>query len=509
MDRRVDGMAERRSVILSGLRLAAVATAVVLATTLPALAAVRAGAAKLVEFPIPTPASGPSGIAAGPDGNLWFAEQGVNAVGRITPGGAVTEFPLPRGCCVDGIAAGPDGNLWVTVGGGTAGRIGRLAPDGTYTDFALPSGHDGVSIAVGPDGNLWFTETPGNRIGRITTAGEIVEFKIPTAGGHPWDIAAGADGNLWFTEVDGNKIGRITIGGEITEFTIPTPLGDPWGIAAGPDGNVWFTESAAGKVGRITPAGAITEFAVRNGTPQGIAAGPDGNLWLANGTAIGRITPAGVYTEPVSSLTGGPRHVAVGPDGNLWLTENAGNAIGRVNVAASGTRYVLSLASGFVPATRALGPGDTARWVFAAPAGSFVTDASGMNLFSSGPLMPVSYYSFRFTAAGSYAYRDTLNPISTGRIKVAALASPPSGTTSTTFTVTWAAAAPPTGWVSDVSIKRPGATKFSGWKSGQTTTSAPFVPDARKGVYVFRARLRKLEDGTQSDWSPTASITVS
>ncbi|WP_439953445.1 virginiamycin B lyase family protein, partial [Escherichia coli] len=44
--------------------------------------------------PLPTPDSAPQGIAAGPDGGLWFTEVAADAVGRITTDGKVTEFPL-------------------------------------------------------------------------------------------------------------------------------------------------------------------------------------------------------------------------------------------------------------------------------------------------------------------------------------------------------------------------------------------------------------------------------
>jgi virginiamycin B lyase len=43
---------------------------------------------------------------------------------------------------------------------------------------------------------------------------------------------------LWFTEDSGNKIGRITPAGVITEFSIPTPNSRPYDIATGPDGNL-------------------------------------------------------------------------------------------------------------------------------------------------------------------------------------------------------------------------------------------------------------------------------
>ncbi|MEU7038521.1 hypothetical protein ABZ958_33310 [Streptomyces sp. NPDC046237] len=55
-------------------------------------------------------------------------------------------------------------------------------------------------IATGDDGALWFTETAADRIGRISTSGEITEFPLPDRAGRPHAIAPGADGALWFTE---------------------------------------------------------------------------------------------------------------------------------------------------------------------------------------------------------------------------------------------------------------------------------------------------------------------
>jgi hypothetical protein len=40
-----------------------------------------------------TPGGEPADIATGPDGNLWFTEQGlVGGIGRITPAGDITEY---------------------------------------------------------------------------------------------------------------------------------------------------------------------------------------------------------------------------------------------------------------------------------------------------------------------------------------------------------------------------------------------------------------------------------
>src|SRR5262245_45830415 len=83
----------------------------------------------ITEFPVPTTSSTPTTIVVGPDGNLWFTEQGADKIGRITPTGVVTEFTVPPpGSFPVGIAAGPDGNLWFTLAVGN--QIGRITPAG-------------------------------------------------------------------------------------------------------------------------------------------------------------------------------------------------------------------------------------------------------------------------------------------------------------------------------------------------------------------------------------------
>src|SRR5207244_7837169 len=107
-------------------------------------------------------------------------------------------------------------------------------------------------ITEGVDGNVWFAEQNGNNIGRITPAGAITEFPVPTANSKPVFITPGSDGNLWFTELSGNNIGRIKPSGVIKEFQVPTSNSGPAGISSGPDGNLWFTESSGNKIGRLT-----------------------------------------------------------------------------------------------------------------------------------------------------------------------------------------------------------------------------------------------------------------
>jgi hypothetical protein len=61
----------------------ATAMAIPTPTLVPTLTPVLPG--HVTEFAVPTPGSVPMRIVTGPDGNLWFTEQGANQIGRITP----------------------------------------------------------------------------------------------------------------------------------------------------------------------------------------------------------------------------------------------------------------------------------------------------------------------------------------------------------------------------------------------------------------------------------------
>lgn len=304
-----------------------------------------------------------SGIAPGPDGNLWFADlgcfgKGRCAIGRITPKGVIRAFTrgLNPGSIPWEIAPGPDGNLWFTDEGRTP-AIGRITPQGKITEFTrgLNTGSVPFEIVAGAHGDLWFTDqgsTPA--IGRITPRGRITELSLGLLPGSiPVGITAGRDGEEWFTDrgcswggSSGGScaIGRVGPQGRISEFTAGLRAGsNPLGIAAGPGGDVWFADSA-GAIGRVTPQGRITEFSkglYPASSPVGIAAGADGDVWFTDeGTdrpAVGRITPQGRITEYAGGLQedSQPAFITPGPDGKEWFTDEAGvAAIGRVFTGA-------------------------------------------------------------------------------------------------------------------------------------------------------------------------------
>jgi len=297
----------------------------------------------ITNFPVLTANSGPAGITAGSDGNIWFTEQTANKIGVITPAGLTTEYTIPTANSIpNGITKGPDGNMWFVET--TGNKIASITSAGIFTEYStgLSANSGPTGITAGPDGNLWFVELSAGKIGKIVPAtGAITEYSTGlTTNSHPSGITAGADGNLWFTEQSANQIGKITPAGIITEYSTGLSANSgPIGITAGADGNLWFTEQSANQIGKIVPAtGAITEYSTGltvNSHPSGITAGTDGNLWFTetNTNKIGKIVPStGIITEYSTGTSSGVAAITAGPDGNVWFTETNANQVGRIVV---------------------------------------------------------------------------------------------------------------------------------------------------------------------------------
>jgi streptogramin lyase len=269
-------------------------------------------------FPMPNHGN-PDGPAA------WPTDLGVHTRPDV-PGWCGSSSESAR------ITAGPDGNLWFTMC--SRGTIGRITPAGVMTEFPLAASYSApIDITAGPDGNLWFADEAQRAVGRLTPDGVVTRFPVPVvSGGFPSlrAITAGPDDNLWLTYKIGPSILRITPFGKVTEFSLypNTAIDSPMGITPGPDGNLWFT--AASTIGRITPCGVITGFALPADWyqwPDNIIAGPDGQLWFVNGYVggaewISRMSLTGQFARfPTASPNVYPTDITVGPDGHIWYAE--------------------------------------------------------------------------------------------------------------------------------------------------------------------------------------------
>lgn len=201
-----------------------------------------------------------SGIAVGPDGNLYVADNGAGQVYRVTPAGSVTSFAAVT--TPWGIAADSFGFLYVASP--ATHRIQMIAPNGTvstlagnrqgYFDgtgddarFSFPTG-----VAVDAERNVYVTDWSNNVVRRITPAGVTTTYARGFTG--PSGIASDAAGNLYVSDYD-HVIRRVTTDGTVT-------------IAAG----------LPGSPGNVNGVGTRARFAY----PDGLALTPTGRLIIAD-----------------------------------------------------------------------------------------------------------------------------------------------------------------------------------------------------------------------------------
>ncbi len=294
--------------------------------------------AQISEFLIPTVDSEPTGIAVGPDGNVWFTESKANKIGRITATGEIKEFPIPTaGSEPVGITTGPANDIWFTERRGD--KIGRITATGEIKEFPLSlEGSEPTSIAAGPPGHVSFTVPGRNTYYEMAPGGEICAGSGST-GDEPLGIAAGPEGDIWLTDVGTNRIDQTERGpgcsGGALFNPIPTAHSHPVGLTAGPDGEMWFTEEDADQIGRFNiPQRAFTEFPVptKNARPAGITT-LGGELWFTekDGNKVGRLSPEGRFNQyAIPTDAGEPTDIASGPEGGLWFTESRTGKIGRL-----------------------------------------------------------------------------------------------------------------------------------------------------------------------------------
>jgi len=154
------------------------------------------------------------GITAGADGNLWI---GIAGVRPFTPDGQELGA-FPRSQPLSEMVTDANGNVWGLV---WYNKIERITPDGAVTDFPLPVTPQPfdpaeldplrMTLTVGLDGNIWFSDPYANQIGNITPDGTVTEYAVPTPNSFPAGITTGPDGNIWFTELGSGQIGEFVL----------------------------------------------------------------------------------------------------------------------------------------------------------------------------------------------------------------------------------------------------------------------------------------------------------
>jgi len=100
------------------------------------------------------------------DGQVWFTVRfAMQGVGRLNPTtGSVTLFPRDN-VGPAGIAASPDGTVWFTQE--TKGNLANITNAGVVTEAKVVKGSGPAGITVDRNGRPWYTMRSADKIGTL------------------------------------------------------------------------------------------------------------------------------------------------------------------------------------------------------------------------------------------------------------------------------------------------------------------------------------------------------
>jgi sugar lactone lactonase YvrE len=285
------------------------------------VAELRDGPAERARF------SEPFGVAAAADGALYVSDAGdAHRIRRVTTDGVVSTLaggprgfadgagPEARFSTPSGIALAPDGALYVADTGNNA--IRRVSPDGRVTTIAgdgAPGEGDGVGrdarfngpigVAVDGDGRIVVADTYNDRIRAIAPDGTVTTLAGSSAGlldgpasdaqfDTPSGIAVDAAGNLLVADTGNALIRVVERNGTVRTHGAPVfeSLSRPIGVVVGRDGSILVSDERGRIVeamehdGRVL-AGSLPGF--RDGdAAEARFRRPAGLAWLATGRVL-------------------------------------------------------------------------------------------------------------------------------------------------------------------------------------------------------------------------------
>jgi sugar lactone lactonase YvrE len=310
----------------------------------------------------------PSGISAGSDGTLYFADSGNRVIRKITPAGII-----------------------LTV----AGRAGRTGFSGDGSQATSATLDFPIGVAVDATGTLYIADSGSQRIRKVSPAGIMTTvagngYCCFSGDGRtatnadlslPYDITADRSGNLYIVDRDSQRILRVdgkngvmtTVAGNgILGYSgdggpaLKASLANPMGVAIGQDGSLFIAEQGNHRIRKVdaitrrisTLAGNGIPDLTGNGgaavearlnSPTGIAMNADGKLYISDtGNQCVRVIDlstgfinaiAGTGTSGFSGDSGpateaelaNPTGLAFDEEGNLYIADSDNDRIRRVD----------------------------------------------------------------------------------------------------------------------------------------------------------------------------------
>ena len=202
-------------------------------------------------FPLPAAAAGANLNTAAFDGDgiLWFTGQS-GWYGRLDPNeGEIEVFPSPRGSGPYGITATPEGDIYFSsLAGSYIGAVDRSSGDVEVIDPPTP-GAGLRRVWSDSAGRPWVSEWNAGQVGVYDPQSETwVEWRLPGDAPQTYSVFVDETDAVWLTDFAANAIVRFDPSTE-SFMSFPSDL-NPANVRQmlGRPGEVWGAESAVDRL---------------------------------------------------------------------------------------------------------------------------------------------------------------------------------------------------------------------------------------------------------------------
>jgi len=212
----------------------------------------------------------------------------------------------------------------------------------TVTTLTGPIDGGTGGVSVDAEGNIYVADfgtnlgsgnTPGDKVFKVTPAGEVTVFATGLVGasGNHFD----SNGDLFQSNIAAGRISRITPDGTVSTF-VSSGIFGPVGIAIDENDDLFVCNCGNNTIQKVTSQGVSTQFASSSllSCPNGITLADDGNFYVANfnNGSILKITPNGSVSF-FANVPGNNNGHLVFFDGDLYVAGRGANRIYKVTLA--------------------------------------------------------------------------------------------------------------------------------------------------------------------------------
>jgi sugar lactone lactonase YvrE len=279
---------------------------------------------------------GPVGLATDKAGDLFVMQSDDAGTVSEVPAGSTTPITFATGFkpldeVAGDLAFGPNGNLYVANTGANA--VNEVTPQGKISTFV--SGlNDPVGLAFDPAGNLYVSQPKDNTVSKVTPQQNISTFASGPELDQPEGLACDSSGNIYVANGSGGTVLELSSAGHAVE--VDSGFDSPDALAFDSSGDLYVTDSGFGTINEVLSPESFSQVAGGFTDPDGLAFDPSGNLYVADYGGSETLGAVSKYSGPVSvpfTLAG---NATVGVDYLLDSPDPLTFPIGQTNASIYG-----------------------------------------------------------------------------------------------------------------------------------------------------------------------------